>query len=604
MESVQRVAAPLAVICVLFVAQSGRAQLQTMNDVLKGPISDTWKSARSGKNAELQKQAFDYAAQALDFPDFGAFQKMVMEPLKQLDEDSQKRGLSPSEMQFKLLQNKQLEQFNQKVEEVFRETAIENYFPNQFGEKNRVLRGTRNDNLDFIVNHSTGKVQDVTTNSLLPGPSRPQSFLVNPLSGESRLGAATILQAPLLEHAKTDRNIVTRWAGNATLNGYYDTNYVGSAFDPAGIALTGSSDAQKGGQYFISESSAGGTFQLDNQVLNLFGSGLQLQGLLGFDFESENVDFNQAFGRLWDKGSTSVTVGKTYTTLGHIDIVPVSIISNRFPVGFVVGPDGSQSGDTTMLVRLDRRFAGNWGVAIAVEEDRQANDVEELPGSELLHRVPAIVGHVRYTGDNQYDTFQLGAIVRRTDFERSDRSEGHVTGWGFSALGRKALFNKRTGIMLGATGGEGLGGYVNGIKYSAVPNGTDLGTVEALGLVGGIAHNWYYDPETNLSKVWSNFGYGYSWMETMPSMDGATNRKLQQFFGNVIFSVNKHISVGFEYQYGERDVVNGNSGDNQRFQLVFLVGNEGHPQGATRYGSAGAKAIGRSTTSDASMMRL
>jgi hypothetical protein len=68
-----------------------------------------------------------------------------------------------------------------------------------------------------------------------------------------------------------------------------------------------------------------------------------------------------------------------------------------------------------------------------------------------------------------------------------------------------------------------------------------------------------------------NLAYGYSWMETPPLLGPLVDQTFHQAWANYLRFFSDYLAIGFEYQYGYRQVAAGDQGENHRFLMLIAL---------------------------------
>ncbi len=202
-----------------------------------------------------------------------------------------------------------------------------------------------------------------------------------------------------------------------------------------------------------------------------------------------------------------------------------------------------------------------WTVSL---EDPSTNDVigvEPLFGrttvpdaiTTLAYNAPG-VGHV-----------QVGALARRLKVDTQLGSDDDF-GWGLSLSGHLAV-GERDRLIAAGVYGEALGRYLLGLSPTAaasVDTGSEIQTRDNFG--GYLAYQRYWSP-----RLRSSFALGYAEADNLAGQPDEAFNNSTYVMGNVLYNLNDRMTLGLEYNYGERENLDGRSLDNHRFVLGFQM---------------------------------
>jgi len=176
---------------------------------------------------------------------------------------------------------------------------------------------------------------------------------------------------------------------------------------------------------------------------------------------------------------------------------------------------------------------------------------------------------VRYRNNGDFGHYQVAGIVRKLGYERLDTGKGdYEVGWGVNtSTGLKTW--GRDLLKLQVVYGEGIGNYMNDGGIDIAPDSTDPDSAdtEAVELLGISA---YYDHYWN--DRWST-SVGWS-MTDLDSSDGQlpTEFKKGQIAQiNLLYYPADNVMLGTEFNWGEREDVDGNTGEDYRIQFTLKV---------------------------------
>lgn len=427
---------------------------------------------------------------------------------------------------------------------------------------------------------SNGSQTVVPSEFLLPPPSIPNDLFHRRISPtETRMSSATMFEGIGFSGAP-DKSLLTRFVASPSFGMWYDTGVSASPFSVPTIGLGNPVGA---GQTSFSSSdtfvdSVPLSLLLDNQILNLAESQVQVFVEANNHAERDELQLEHIFGRVWDKDSTTVSVGKTHSLFGIGGLAPATIEQHVTLIG-----TADLNDDKRGQLRIQNAIGDGWSTGIAIEDPFEKDFT--VTGTKLT-TWPTFVGNFAYRPEGQAENiFQISGLVRTLGFETAARKEHHEAAWGLSAFCRlpfDAGSCSSGNFYLGIAGGEGIGSYISGVTTSAVFSAGKFSTLSGLGAYAGYTQTWKLN---NAWEMTANSAYGHSRMQTVGTMAAETNRRLQQGWANMIVSPNETIGVGIEYQYGKRETRAAGDGENHRF--MFVVALRSAPAATTAEGVRG-----------------
>jgi hypothetical protein len=175
----------------------------------------------------------------------------------------------------------------------------------------------------------------------------------------------------------------------------------------------------------------------------------------------------------------------------------------------------------------------------------------------------------RYRSNNGWGHWQLAGIVRKLGYERLDNGNSdYEMGYGFNASTVINTFG-RDKLKLQLAYGEGIGNYFNDGGLDVAPDSADADQADATAvtILGVVA---YYDHYWN-DKWSSTIGW------SMTDLDDESGQAFDEFKKGQIASTNllyyptKNVYTGFEFSWGEREDVDGETGEDYRIQYSLHV---------------------------------
>ena len=299
-----------------------------------------------------------------------------------------------------------------------------------------------------------------------------------------------------------------------------------------------------------------------------------------FDLFGTGVDAGQTTMRLRHfYGSWGpIIAGKTNTLFMDGDIFP-NTIEYWGPPGMVFLRNPQ--------IRYTYKTAGGHEFAIAVEHpsnDVDPGNIREIDpalGSAIQghENLPDLTGHWRYEGG--WGHIQLAGILRQVGFDTAgtidNKPKGHETGWGLDLTGNVKTWGRDV-LHLGLVYGEGIANYMNdgGVDLApkanaivtppiaGVPQPVSLGP-KAVPLTGAlIYYDHYWNDQWSTSVGWSTTHVDNTNFQAPNAFQTGQYASV-----NLLWTPDKHILIGAEYIWGQREDRNGANGSDNRLQFSF-----------------------------------
>jgi hypothetical protein len=199
---------------------------------------------------------------------------------------------------------------------------------------------------------------------------------------------------------------------------------------------------------------------------------------------------------------------------------------------------------------------GCTGGASSAEDLFQAHN--ELPDVTLRYRDNGAFGH-----------YQIAAIFRDLGFEQLDSGEnGQEFGWGVNAS-TGLRFLQRDMLKLQLAYGEGIGNYMNDAVQDIAPDTADPVTARATSVaVLGVSayYDHYWNPRWSTSVGWSLLD-----MDVEAGMGDGEFKRGQIAQLNLLHYPRENVLFGTEFIWGEREDVDGATGEDYRVQFSLKV---------------------------------
>lgn len=189
----------------------------------------------------------------------------------------------------------------------------------------------------------------------------------------------------------------------------------------------------------------------------------------------------------------------------------------------------------------------------------------------VSQRLPAVPFYVQYAWGGGASHVRLSGIVRPMQYRNlNDNKNSTLVGHGIQLSGMTGIAGGLS-LQLNAAYGSGIASYIqddNGLGLDAVATSTPgkMKMVRTLGITGGISYT--FSPKVTSNIVYShasNFFGGTS------DVSATQYRYGDYLAANVVYAVNKFISVGMEYDYGHRKSIDGTSLHTNRLQCQLAV---------------------------------
>jgi hypothetical protein len=386
----------------------------------------------------------------------------------------------------------------------------------------------------------------VSSYYFMPVPADPTSlFFDETKRGENNLGDGSQV---------FNTGLLFRAAVTGSVQAWYDTGFVGAGAEgsPETIEIDGTTPSRRG---FFDMAEANATFKFDLQSSFEESEVEQVQAYLEPIIQDGDITVRHVFGRA--KISTiNVLAGKYWTAWGDEGTIPKSLLVDAFPTGAIAEQTPAQ-------LRFAVPFESGWVATMAIQEPT-SDDFAVSTDAVDLQRAPELAGRLRYF-DDDFFSVSFGGLLRFMGQETPNGDEDFTTGWGLSATARMRVVEDGA-LMMGVVGGQGISGAIVGMSdtFAAAPSAN--GELEALanyGMYGGFQYHW-------TDFAYSTIAYGIAQGEGN-SIDEDETQTAQNGWINLIYRVSEGFAFGLEYQYGERELVNDDSGDNHRFSLVVAL---------------------------------
>lgn len=231
------------------------------------------------------------------------------------------------------------------------------------------------------------------------------------------------------------------------------------------------------------------------------------------------------------------------------------------------GPNGMAS-LSLFTAYWTQAFTPNFSGAIGI--DAPSTDyTTSKTATTVNQRIPAIPLYLQYGWDGGNSHVRLSGLIRPMQYRNMSAEKNKtLTGLGLQLSGMTPVVGGLT-FSYSAVYGRGIGTYLqddNGLGIDAVPSrsGSSLVMPRNLGITAGLNYTFSH-------KVAANLVYSHltNWLPGDAAADPAQYRYGDYLAANVIYTINKFLSAGIEYDYGYRRTFAGDPLHSNRVQVQF-----------------------------------
>lgn len=212
----------------------------------------------------------------------------------------------------------------------------------------------------------------------------------------------------------------------------------------------------------------------------------------------------------------------------------------------------------------------NFSGAIGIEEPT-ASFTTGMLATAVNQRIPAIPFYLQYAWGGGNSHVRLSGLIRPMQYRDERASENKIlTGVGVQLSGMTKIVGALSGSFNGVYG-QGIATYLqddNGLGLDAVPvnDPGKMGMVKSLGVTAGL--NYVFCPRLSANLVYSHLT---NWLPDRAGKEGSQYRYGDYAAANLIYTVNRFVSAGIEYDYGHRKSFDGEGLHTNRLQLQLAV---------------------------------
>ena len=267
---------------------------------------------------------------------------------------------------------------------------------------------------------------------------------------------------------------------------------------------------------------------------------------------SRGLRIRHAYGEL-----NGLLAGQTWSNFMHFTAYPATV-----ELG---GPVG-----VSFIRQAQLRYTMPVGDGAAFSVSAENPEATGFEGSRDVF--PDLTAKYKWSGST--GGIEIAGLARslQTD-DASATGDDNAFGYGVMAAGRLNLTDATT-VKAGVIFGDGVGRYIfgslsndsstdtrTGIGEAYIDNNGDLETIEAFGATISVSQQW-------TSKFSSSLTYGR--VEGDQPSDEFPNsvETLQSVLFSNFYKVADPVTLGLELSYGDKELMNGDSGDNTRLQLA------------------------------------
>ncbi len=233
------------------------------------------------------------------------------------------------------------------------------------------------------------------------------------------------------------------------------------------------------------------------------------------------------------------------------------------------GPNGSVS-LSVFTAYWAQDFGRGISGAIGIDAPTASLTNNKVTGT-VSQRIPAIPLYLQYAWDGGDSHIRLSGIYRPMQYRNyvADKNKA-VQGGGIQISGMTHIIGGLS-AQYDATYGAGIGTYLqddNGLGLDAVATGKDgkMKAVKSMGLTAGL--NYIFTPKLSGNLMYSHLT---NWLPSGAVVDKDTYRYGDYVAANLIYTFNKFLSAGVEYDYGHSKNVAGNGLHANRIQAQMAV---------------------------------
>lgn len=256
-----------------------------------------------------------------------------------------------------------------------------------------------------------------------------------------------------------------------------------------------------------------------------------------------------------------LTVGRTSGVFTDAEAEPMTIDSEG-PNGFV---------DLSLFTAFwTQKFSKHFSGAIGIDEPTTSVSFNDYAVA-VNQRIPAIPVYLQYGYQGGDSHIRVSGILKPMQYRNLLKDENKTANGIGVQLSGLTKVTPNTIFSYAVVYGRGIGSYIqddNGLGLDAVPVSKlgKLETVRNLGITAG----FNYSIAPGLS---SNISYSHlvNYLPDKAEIELSQYRYGDYVAANIIYSLNRFVSAGFEYDYGHRKDFDGTSLHANRLQVQLAV---------------------------------
>ena len=256
----------------------------------------------------------------------------------------------------------------------------------------------------------------------------------------------------------------------------------------------------------------------------------------------------------------NLTIGQDWSTFQYVGALPETTD--------FVGPTEGTVFVRQPLIRYTVPLGRGLALAVSAENPETAS---AIPGAAALtenddDRMPDIAARLVHSGS--FGEIAVAGVLRDLSVANGTVDDT-AFGWGVSA-GAKLLLDGATGpdLRLMLTHGQGIGRYV-GVNFApdviVTPGSGRLARVSTAAALAAVRVPFATGWRSTIMGGWQRVSYPDGFAATAFS---SFNRQAWSLAGNIFYSPVRGLDLGVEYRHGERELVNGLSGQLDRLEFA------------------------------------
>lgn len=256
-----------------------------------------------------------------------------------------------------------------------------------------------------------------------------------------------------------------------------------------------------------------------------------------------------------------LTIGYTHSPFTDGSAMPMTIDSE--------GPNGSVS-KSLFTAYWEQDFTQNFSGAIGIDAPTADITTGHSTGT-VSQRIPAIPLYLQYAWNDGDSHIRLSGIWHPMQYRNfAAEKNSTVQGAGVQLSGMFNIVGPLS-AQFDATYGAGIGTYLQddsdlALDAVAVGEPGKMKAVKSMGLTGGLTY--VINPKLSCNASYSHLT---NWLPSGAMVGNETYRYGDYVAANIIYTFNKFLSAGFEYDYGHSKDLAGEGLHANRFQAQLAV---------------------------------